>query len=48
VRRLDLEPLADEHLQPPRGAVNRVSLRHGYRVGKGRGRGLRLPGRLTA
>ena len=28
VRRLDLEPLADEQLEPRRGAVERVALRH--------------------
>ena len=28
MRRLDLEPLADEHLQPPRRAVERVALGH--------------------
>ena len=31
VRRLDREPLADEHLQPPRGARERIALGHGLR-----------------
>ncbi len=35
VRRLDLDPLADERLQPPRGAVKRVPLRHrSARIGR--------------
>jgi methanogenic corrinoid protein MtbC1 len=32
VRRLDLEPLADEHLEPPSGAVERVAFWHGCTI----------------
>ena len=28
MRRLDLQPLPDEHLEPPRGPVERVALGH--------------------
>ena len=31
VRRLDLEALADKHLEPPRGAVERVSFGHAWK-----------------
>ena len=38
VRRLDHELLADEHLQPPRGAAERIALRHGLRAQHGAAR----------